>query len=280
MLKQHPPTPPPPPPLAASLREQAKSSRSIIIATSFFFLLFLLSLYFSTSHVPIQAQPDPFLFPTRPTFPSKIPSDPAPPSVAYFISGGCGDSGRILRLLFASYHPKNQYLLHLDRSAPQTERDRLAITVQSVPIFRAAQNVDVIGKADFSYSSGSSTISSVLHAASILLKLSKNWDWFINLNAADYPLVTQDDLLHILSYLPKELNFVNHTSYIGWRESSKLRRIIVDPGLYLTEKSAMFYVTQKRDLPNAFRLFSGVCFFFSLFLDKLYNTFGSCILFW
>lgn len=26
------------------------------------------------------------------------------------------------------------------------------------------------------------------------------------------------DLLHILSYLPKDLNFVNHTSYIGWKE--------------------------------------------------------------
>lgn len=26
------------------------------------------------------------------------------------------------------------------------------------------------------------------------------------------------DLLHILSYLPKDLNFVNHSSYIGWRE--------------------------------------------------------------
>lgn len=26
------------------------------------------------------------------------------------------------------------------------------------------------------------------------------------------------DLLHILSYLPKNLNFVNHSSYIGWKE--------------------------------------------------------------
>ena len=26
------------------------------------------------------------------------------------------------------------------------------------------------------------------------------------------------DLLHILSYLPKDLNFVNHTSYLGWKE--------------------------------------------------------------
>ena len=30
------------------------------------------------------------------------------------------------------------------------------------------------------------------------------------------------DLLHILSYLPKDLNFVNHSSYIGWREYVKL----------------------------------------------------------
>lgn len=26
------------------------------------------------------------------------------------------------------------------------------------------------------------------------------------------------DLLHILSFLPKDLNFLNHSSYIGWRE--------------------------------------------------------------
>lgn len=26
------------------------------------------------------------------------------------------------------------------------------------------------------------------------------------------------DLLHVLSYLPKDLNFVNHSSYIGWKE--------------------------------------------------------------
>ena len=26
------------------------------------------------------------------------------------------------------------------------------------------------------------------------------------------------DLLHILSFLPKSLNFVNHSSYIGWKE--------------------------------------------------------------
>ncbi|KAK3187778.1 hypothetical protein Dsin_027339 [Dipteronia sinensis] len=250
---QHPIQPPGAPPLSVQ-KEQNRGTISVIIATFFFSLLLILTLSFSTSPASVQPQPDPFLFPTRPTFPNKIPSDPSPPSIAYLISGSSGDSGRILRLLFATYHPKNHYLLHLDSSAPQSDRDRLAVSVQSVPVFRAAQNVDVIGKADFSYSKGSSPISSTLHGASILLKLSKNWDWFINLNAADYPLVTQDDLLHILSYLPKELNFVNHTSYIGWRESKKLKPIIVDPGLYLSEKNPMFYCQSKAGIAQSFQI--------------------------
>lgn len=155
------------------------------------------------------------------------------------------------------YHPKNRYLLHLDSGAPQSERDDLADKIQSFPLFRAAQNVDVIGKADAVYPTGSSPLSSVLHGASILFHVSKNWDWFINLSVDHYPLVTQDDLLHILSYVPKDLNFANHTSYIGWIESRKLKPIIVDPGFYLSEESEVFYATQKRVLPDAFRLFTG-----------------------
>ncbi|KAL6535161.1 hypothetical protein OROMI_026535 [Orobanche minor] len=64
------------------------------------------------------------------------------------------------------------------------------------------------------------------------------------------------DLLHILSYLPKYLNFVNHTSYIGWRESRKLKPIIVDQALFLAENTEMFFATQKRPLPDAYRLFT------------------------
>ncbi|XP_071735967.1 beta-glucuronosyltransferase GlcAT14A-like [Rutidosis leptorrhynchoides] len=64
-------------------------------------------------------------------------------------------------------------------------------------------------------------------------------------------------LLHILSYVPKDLNFVNHTSYIGWKESRMLKPVVVDPGLFLNEPSEIFYGTQKRPLPDAYRLFTG-----------------------
>ncbi|CAM8922509.1 unnamed protein product [Rhodiola kirilowii] len=63
-------------------------------------------------------------------------------------------------------------------------------------------------------------MSATLRGASILLRLAEKWDWFVNLN----------DLLHILSYMPKNLNSVNHTSYIKWKESKRMKPIIVDQG--------------------------------------------------
>lgn len=35
-------------------------------------------------------------------------------------------------------------------------------------------------------------VANTLHAAAILLREGGDWDWFINLSASDYPLVTQD----------------------------------------------------------------------------------------
>lgn len=193
-------TPPPPTITTTTTTTTAKDYKTTtlyLLATSLFSLLFLLSL--SKLHSPTPSPPsDPFLFP-NPLFSSSSdqthnPLPPNPPAIAYLISGSTNDSGRILRLLFSIYHPKNTYLLHLDRSATQTDRDSLALTVQSVPIFRAANNVNVIGKPDFSYPKGSSLLSSTLRGASILLRVSESWDWFINLSAADYPLVTQDGI--------------------------------------------------------------------------------------
>ncbi|PON85019.1 Glycosyl transferase [Trema orientale] len=269
MHNPHQTTPQPPSSfmLPTATLKDPKTTLSIVLATSLFSLVLFLALSSSPlgPSPPPPPKPDPFLFPARQThqidFDGNGHADPPPPpSIAYLISGSSGDMGRIIRLLSATYHPRNRYLLHLDRFASQAERDRLAINVQSVPIFKAARNVDVIGKADFVYPKGSSSLSFTLHGASMLLRLASNWDWFISLNAGDYPLVTQDDLLHILSYLPKGLNFVSHSSYIGWRESKKLKPIIVDPGLYLSEKTAMFYASQKRELPNAYRIFTGSSF--------------------
>ncbi|RZC69218.1 hypothetical protein C5167_032312 [Papaver somniferum] len=185
------------------------------------------------------------------------PNAPPLPSIAYVITGSNGENDRIFRLLKSIYHPKNQYLLHLDLTAPQSQREEFVNFVQSNPIFNSLQNVNVVGNPDFSNPKGSSSVSSVLHTASLLLRFSSNWDWFINLSSSDYPLISQDDLLHILSFVPKDLNFLNHSSYIGWKEARRIKKIVVDQGLFLTENSDIFYATQKRELPKAYRLFTG-----------------------
>ncbi|KAK2400249.1 beta-glucuronosyltransferase GlcAT14A [Trifolium repens] len=251
--------------LTTTLFRDPKPILYTFLLISLFSIILILSLTSSSSSSlsSTHTRPDPFLYPTHQTHRIIYDQDkttPPPPSIAYLISGSKGDSARILRLLSATYHPLNHYLLHLDPSAPHSDRANLALVVQSNPIFKAAQNVYVMGKPDFVYSKGSSPVSFTLHAASILIRLSLHWDWFVSLSADSYPLVTQDDLLHILSFLPKDMNFVNHSSYIGWKESKKLKPIIVDPGLYLSEGTEMFYATQKRDLPSAYRMFTGSSF--------------------
>lgn len=168
-----------------------------LLILSLFSILLILSLTSSTPS-PTHTRPDPFLYPTHQTHRIIYDQDkttPPPPSIAYLISGSKGDSGRILRLLSATYHPLNHYLLHLDPSASHSDRENLALVVQKNRVFKAAQNVHVMGKPDFVYTKGSSPVSFTLHAASIFLRLSVKWDWFVSLSADSYPLVTQDGMV-------------------------------------------------------------------------------------
>ncbi|CAL0316384.1 unnamed protein product [Lupinus luteus] len=192
------------------------------------------------------------------TFPSLVQhGSHYPPSFAYFISGGDKDKDRILRLLLAIYHPRNRYLLHLGRDAKDEERQALVTSVMSVPAIRAFGNVDVVGKADWVTYLGSSNVAITLRAAAIMLRLDGGWNWFITLSARDYPLITQDDLSHVFSSVRRDLNFIDHTSDLGWKEGDRFQSISVDPGLYLARRSQIFQATQNRPTPDAFKLFTG-----------------------
>ncbi|MBA0697850.1 hypothetical protein Goari_021373 [Gossypium aridum] len=137
---------------------------------------------------------------------------------AYLISGTKGDGPRVKQLLQAVYHPRNYYVLHLDLEASDSERMELAKYVKSERVVREFENVIVIGNADLVTYKGPTMIASTLHAVAILLKEAQDWDWFVNLSASDYPLMSQDDIVHIFSFLHRDLSFVEHTSSIGWKE--------------------------------------------------------------
>ncbi|PHU19827.1 hypothetical protein BC332_10978 [Capsicum chinense] len=186
-----------------------------------------------------------------------ISAIPASPRFAYLISGSAGDGGMLKRTLQALYHPNNQYVVHLDAESSPEERLDLHKFVVNAPIFRKFKNVLMISKANLVTYRGPTMVANTLHAAAILLKQDGGWDWFINLSASDYPLVTQDDLIHAFSRLPRDLNFIDHTSDIGWKEFQRAKPITIDLGLYMTKKSDVFWITQRRSVPTAFKLFTG-----------------------
>ncbi|KAE7997509.1 hypothetical protein FH972_002140 [Carpinus fangiana] len=182
-----------------------------------------------------------------------------PPVIAYHICGTKGDSKKMLRLLKAIYHPRNQYLLQLDAASSNYERGEIAISVESQDVFRSFGNVNVVGESNVVNRMGSSALAATLHAAALLLKMSAHWDWFITLSASDYPLVTQDDLLYAFSLLPRDLNFVhytNETSWI-WKDRQKVNQIVVDPSLHNQKSSPLYYAVENRATPDAFTLFEG-----------------------
>lgn len=189
--------------------------------------------------------------------PQQISSLPSPPRFAYLISGSAGDGKSLRRTLLALYHPNNRYVVHLDRESSMEEREELHGYIKNSSLFRRFMNVHMIEKANLVTYRGPTMVANTLHAAAILLREGADWDWFINLSSSDYPLVTQDDLLHIFSHLPRDLNFIDHTSNIGWKASQRAKPVIIDPGLYLNKKSDVFWVTQRRSIPTAFKLFTG-----------------------
>lgn len=187
--------------------------------------------------------------------PSKGPDDP--PVLAYSISGSHGDSRRMLRLVKAIYHPRNQYLLLLDAGSSDYERRELALSVQSERVFKAFGNVNVVRRGTALDPKGPSAVASTLHAAALLLKMSADWDWFVTLSAADYPLATQDDLLHAFSYVPRDLNFIDYTNKTGWKERQKIDEFILDPNLFFEKNTPIFYTMDTRATPDAFEIFGG-----------------------
>ncbi|KAG7011954.1 Beta-glucuronosyltransferase GlcAT14A [Cucurbita argyrosperma subsp. argyrosperma] len=180
-----------------------------------------------------------------------------PPRLAYLISGTKGDSRRMMRTLQAVYHPRNQYVLHMDLEAPPRERLELTNLVKADSTFNEVENVRVMAQSNLVTYKGPTMIACTLQAIAILLRESLDWDWFINLSASDYPLMTQDDLLYVFSNLTRNFNFIEHSQIAGWKLSHRAKPIIVDPGLYLSRKSELSWTTQRRSLPTSFKLFTG-----------------------
>lgn len=118
------------------------------------------------------------------------------PCFAYLISASKGDVGKLKRLLRSLYHRRNHYLIHLDLEAPEEEHLEMARFVAGEPLFQPEGNVMMVGKPNLVTYRGPTMLATTLHAMALLLRCCR-WDWFINLSASDYPLVTQDGTVSV-----------------------------------------------------------------------------------
>ncbi|KAI8541599.1 hypothetical protein RHMOL_Rhmol08G0074200 [Rhododendron molle] len=235
--------------------KQAMENPRWILPLSIFSILSLLLLFLTTLTFPPSLSPAVVVEPNLQPLPTSLL--PPPPRLAYLVSGSAGDGPMLKRTLLALYHPSNRYVVHLDAESPPQERLDLESFVKSNTLFGKFSNVVMIKKPNLVTYRGPTMVANTLHAAAVLLRAGGEWDWFINLSAKDYPLVTQDDLLHTFSNLPRDLNFIDHTSDLGRNENRRAKPVIVDPGLYMEKKADILKIRQRRSVPTAFKLFAG-----------------------
>ncbi|KAM0944677.1 putative glycosyl transferase, family 14, beta-glucuronosyltransferase GlcAT14A/B/C [Dioscorea sansibarensis] len=129
------------------------------------------------------------------------------PRLAYLVSGSKGELDQLWGTLRALYHPRNWCIIRLNLKSPVEERLELSSNVTNDPNFAKVGDVHVISKANMVTYRGPKMVANTLHACAILLKMSKEWDWFINLNMS-----------YTFSSFPRSLNFVEHTRKLEWKE--------------------------------------------------------------
>lgn len=153
----------------------------------FFFLSFLVLVLVHYCYMPLLRPAKSFIIP-------KFGNSSYPVTFAYLISASKGDTLKLKRALLALYHPGNYYLIHMDSEATESEHLEIAKFVSGDPVFSQVGNVWMVGKPNLVTYRGPTMLATTLHAMSMLLRTA-NWDWFINLSASDYPLVTQDGMI-------------------------------------------------------------------------------------
>lgn len=138
---------------------------------------------------------------------SAFQQDAPEAALAFFIQVSAANLGFLPRLLVVLWHPKNVYVLHLDKKIDKVQIQQVRETVRGNDKFR---NVHILPSEPITYK-GVSMLLNTLSAIEFLLDVEQQWDYFINLSGCDYPLVNIENMRRILgqeSILSKKLTFL------------------------------------------------------------------------
>lgn len=117
--------------------------------------------------------------------------------------------GQFKRLFRAIYHPANYYLVHVDR------RSGVGLQTEIQDFLSGFANASLLKSQSILWG-GYSMVDAELRGIEELLKISSEWEFFINLSAQDFPLKSQT---HIQDFLSRNKG----NDFISVANQSKLR---------------------------------------------------------
>lgn len=157
--------------------------------------------------------------------------------LAYFIQVAPTSAILVPRLLRAVYHPSNWYVLHFDTKIPSETVDAVVAAAAAAvrgPGSDLPSNVHLLPREPVTYR-GITAVLNTLSAIEASLRHA-SWRYFLNLSAADYPLLSAGATRRLLSrpdLRTRRANFLSLHPASTWASAAEGRfgRLTVDVGL-------------------------------------------------
>ncbi|CAM9136431.1 unnamed protein product [Choristocarpus tenellus] len=154
------------------------------------------------------------------------PPGPRRARLAYLImASGEEEVQKTKRLLKAIHDPRNFYLVHLDRKTGSTLRGDLETFALDL-----GDNIRMLTPSlDVSWGGYSITLTA-LFGLCTMVQWTSQWDYFINLSASDFPLLSQEEMSFVLgNVVGRGVNFVQGGPL---NERNRVEVYVDDQGLY------------------------------------------------
>lgn len=181
------------------------------------------------------------------------PRSPKPCVQIAFAIQASGDTVRLIpRLLARIHHERNVYVLHIDAKTKSEERQKISTLIETNPAY--SRNVHMLPSEMLTYK-GVSTVLNSISLMTLALGVHRDWDYYINLSAADYPLISPDDICRLLARPkapPGLLNFVWFFPRKEWIPYSfRVRFMFWDPAAsgYQNAHTHLHYMASQRTNP-------------------------------
>ncbi|EME29992.1 N-acetylglucosaminyltransferase [Galdieria sulphuraria] len=164
-------------------------------------------------------------------------------SLAFFIQVSESNLHMFPRMFNKIYHDKNVYAIHFDKHVSEQDMEEALKNIG----FKQSNNVILLPREKVSYW-GISMLLNTISAITELLDKSSHWDYFINLSAADYPLITPSKLRQLFAQAAgePEYNFIQVLGANAARDHDyRVKQIHFDPALFDAEGNDLYTISDR-----------------------------------